>query len=440
MAFVVSASTNVFGTGATGATGGGAGGGGVGVVETLTSPTGLVIGYNVAPFATGASNIFVGSEAAYNIRGGNLNIGVGFKVGTNMGGDANVYVGGLVAQGASAASCNVAVGTLAGAALTTGSRNTLVGSAADVFPGASTRCVAVGVGAVSGSLDSVAVGASARASGRGAVSLGASASAMADGAFDIAGRIRGGWANVASPVSSYVVQVEADALLMTGGRVVALSDGAAARWSIGCSAPDGDLLFQSRDGAAVRMVNSFAPGVLNFTGQHRCVLEEGEDASALEPGLLVSFTGEFAPGGLGLRRGVDEDEATPIVRVTAESGDACVLGVLRRVVSGPAAAAAAEWALGNLRFSVPRSDEFSFRGDHPPRVELEVDAKGDSTVWVSDENGPVRRGDLLMSARKRAGHAAKQHGAYVTAGTVGKAMQAAAYDADGRASVRVSLL
>jgi hypothetical protein len=195
-------------------------------------------------------------------------------------------------------------------------------------------------------------------------------------------------------------------------------------------------VLRSANGAAVRFVDDFVPGVLDFTAQHRCDSFEGERQGRGSPrfpglgctppepiGRLVVATGAYSHRDGGTEPTVDE--AVPVVALCTVARDPRVFGVVSAVsdTSGPPVAGRAGRAgragpvyrLGNLAFHV---EDVRTRGGG--RL-LTVNAAGEGGICVCDENGPIRAGDLLVSSGTVPGAAMRQGDDVVRACTAAKA-------------------
>jgi hypothetical protein len=455
-------------TGSAAINGGTPGGGGS---SDVTSANGsLSVGQNCAPLNTSVGNTFVGfSVASRSLRGG-ANTAFGSSIAPSLAGDSNVYVGVAAAPAATYAAGNVVVGAAAAAALALGTNNVVVGaSAAPAGPaggGDPTAAVAVGAGAVASS-SATSVGASASARGAASVALGAGAVADGTGHFSLAGRVEGYFSSAGAQgaaagsayfaYDTYAVQVNADVLKVANGGALAFcprggggsnvsslassATNATPAWTLQLASPRPsaartsgalDLALQSSSGASVRFVDDFVPGLLDFTAQHRCraspplrppipeaatgaedaQTQTGAEADSDASGLLVVATGRYAGacslGACSLGAAPTVDEAVPVVALARRAYDPRVFGVVSAlpasaapgVGGGGGGRATTAFRLGNLAFDVP---------DTRSGVVV-VNAAGEGGMWVSDENGPIANGDLLVSSAELPGYAMRQGG------------------------------
>jgi hypothetical protein len=443
-----------------------------GTADVNTSANNSVsLGTGCAPNNTGLSNAFVGYAAAADSLKGDANVVVGYGAAAGLGGNGNVITGATAGPAVTFASGNVLVGMSAGAGVVTGASNVMLGAASGTVPGvAGLGAVesAVAVGAVaSAASGAVSVGAAASAIGSASVALGSNVVVRGDGHFSLASRVEGyftaaggvGGGRTQQAYDTYAVQVNADVLKVANGgalafcaRVAPVSSSfpssnvsslasagtsAAPTWTLQLAAPAStrtssvapDLVFSSANGASVRFVDDFVPGVLDFTAQHRCVFECGGATPALHPphpssplgrpasdrmpGLLVVATGRYRGGR------ISADEAVPHVALCTRAYDPRVFGVLSATPAHP-------FRLGNLAFDVPYA-AFGF-GFGSSSTVVVVNSAGEGGMWVSDENGPISNGDLLTSSGRLPGHAMNQGSDAVCSYTVAKATCDCAFD------------
>jgi hypothetical protein len=411
------------------------------IAATLGLSTGqnasTVLGQNCATLNRGLSNTFIGFNALVNSTAGNNDTVVGFGAAQNLLGNNNVMLGSSVALNAFAASGNVVVGSYAAPGLGgSGSSNVAIGTQADTLRDASSA-VAIGHATGAGTA-ATALGAGAIATGRGSVALGSAATTNGAGTFSIVGRVRGYYVNAdkgaMTQLDTYAVQVEADALKLGNGAALAfcpkypndtvVASNCLPAWaaSLSNNGSSGflDLVFRSTDGAVVRFVDDFRPGLLDFTAQHRCVLRASEGAPTV-PGMIVVATGEYrsccssSNGG----RGVTADEAVPIVELATDARDARAFGVLSDAnFESRDNDAVSTYRFGNLAF-VRAPPELPV---HENMRWVVVNAAGEGGILACDAGGAIRNGDLLTTAGSpHEGAAMRQAEPWVAAHTVAKA-------------------
>jgi len=245
----------------------------------------VVIGLGGAQNQSGINNLFIGYQVAALSTVGNNNVGLGYQAAYSLAGNGNVIMGSMSGKRMTLSSGNVALGVGSAALLQGAFSNVIVGAGADATTTNAAGCIAIGANCrASGgngnvSVAATAIGVGARADGRYALALGAGVVASGDGSFTVANRLRG--YRSTTDAGSYVVQVDADALKLANGGVVAfaartfsaVSSAALATpadqpvaWRIGLEG--NDLVFRSAGGSVVRMVDDYVSGVLDFVASH----------------------------------------------------------------------------------------------------------------------------------------------------------------------------
>jgi hypothetical protein len=188
----------------------------------------------------------------------------------------------------------------------------------------------------------------------------------------------------------------------------------AKNWSL-CVHPDqadpsySELRINSWLGTGLVLTEDFDPGVLNFTGQHRCAIAAGQPAGGFPPGTLVRATGRHR--GLDGSRRPSVDESLPEVERTLSPMDPAAFGVVSRI-ERQAGEGGFVFSLGSLRWPRPAPPDGMARAV--------VNSCGEGGVLVCGEGGEVRNGDLLCSSGTP-GVAMRQGCHRVMSYTVGKA-------------------
>lgn len=145
-----------------------------------------------------------------------------------------------------------------------------------------------------------------------------------------------------------------------------------------------DIQLASWKSTAVTFTELFSPGLLNFTGSHRCSHPRDEDFDwRAHVGRIVVSTGVYS--NLDGDPTVGIDEAVPVVDLCAAERDPRVFGVL--AASEDRKQAHRCFELGNLRFSHPKTTH-----------KLVVNSVGEGGIWVCGANGPLMNGDLICSS------------------------------------------
>jgi hypothetical protein len=161
--------------------------------------------------------------------------------------------------------------------------------------------------------------------------------------------------------------------------------GGAEGWTLGLQDSEArgkyDLAMRSATGTAVVFCNDFVPAVMNFTGQHRCVMF-GEAPPA---GSVLVATGAFdCPDS----DAIDVDEAIPVVAVSDRAMDKRAFGVLSKVEAKRGLTRRIQ--VGNLCFIRPRKRADEWR--------VVVNGSGEGAIRVCGEGGDIEVGDLLCTS------------------------------------------
>ena len=155
-------------------------------------------------------------------------------------------------------------------------------------------------------------------------------------------------------------------------------------------------------------------GLMNFTGQHRCIPEDEQIYDNIEDyvGMVVEATGLYnsinvAPDGSVIT--ITEptvNESQPIVKLTTSAKSKKVYGVISAKEDGD-----------SRNFSVG-----VFNSSYGERTDnrLFINSVGEGGILVCNENGNIENGDLLCSS-SISGIAMKQTEEYVANFTIGKA-------------------
>lgn len=176
-----------------------------------------------------------------------------------------------------------------------------------------------------------------------------------------------------------------------------------------------DLTMTSSHGTQVTFCDDFVPGILNFTAQHRCVMDGGRTAL---PGSVLIATGAYA--GLDGSSLATMDEAIPIVSLCTIARDPRVFGVMS---SRETTDRVRTFRIGSMGFSLPRRPSDQSR--------VIVNSGGEGCILVCAENGPICNGDLLASSSCD-GIAMRQGDDFVRSFTVAKATCACSFQLSER--------
>lgn len=359
------------------------------------------IGYNAAPNSLGQWNTYTGYNVARFSKTGSYNVVVGAECALLLNTSYNCILGyGATRNFSTGNGGNTVYGALAAPSLYTGGgSNTIVGFAANAADGTgnstviganatatATNALAVGAVATAGA-DAIAIGMGANASGRNSLAIGTGVSTYTEGSIDIMGRIKG----LVIPGNKYELCLKSDITRLSGGALGFASSSNVDKtvWcaftspsSLSTTKTD-DLVFMSANGVATRLSDTFRAGVLNFTGQHRCLFDELYEH--LQVGMIAVSTGRYCD-----LSGSDEvhiDEALPILKVCNKPYDPSVFGVVS-FVEGESDEMHV-FQVGTMVAHVAAVDR-----------RVSVNSVGEGCVLVCNEGGHLKNGDLIVSSSR----------------------------------------
>ena len=166
-----------------------------------------------------------------------------------------------------------------------------------------------------------------------------------------------------------------------------------------------DLVMVSNNGTMISFCDNFEPGVLNFTGKHRCATA----MPAVNPedliGRIVVSTGSYK--NLQNQAVISMDEAIPVVTLASSHADPRVFGVIGGVEEEMTSRRS--FKVGNLQFTQDK-DVIDNR--------LIIHSVGEGALWVCDEAGPLKNGDLIVSGPE--GYGVRQADDLIRNSTVAK--------------------
>lgn len=171
------------------------------------------------------------------------------------------------------------------------------------------------------------------------------------------------------------------------------------------TAHSADLTFRSSLGTTFTLCDNFEPGVLNFTGKHRCSLE-GPLPPGGGAGMLVVTTGDVRNLDGSTVPGLDE--SLPVVRLSMEARDPRAYGV---IAGSEAEGEDRRFRLASIVFGCARDDA--------REAKVIVNSAGEGGMWVCNETGEPLNGDLLETS-SFPGHARRQVDDVVRSTTVAK--------------------
>jgi hypothetical protein len=150
--------------------------------------------------------------------------------------------------------------------------------------------------------------------------------------------------------------------------------------------------------------------VTSFTGQHKCVPENGEP---VEKGLIVSASkNKFVKlnGGLDTgKKAITIDESLPVVSLSNVAQDKACFGVVSSTEEANTVYRI-ETTNGGVISHIPKT-----LGDN----RVIVNSVGEGAIWVCDANGPLESGDYITTSNV-AGYGQKQTGEFLANYTVAK--------------------
>lgn len=360
------------------------------------------IGYNAAPNSLGQWNTYTGYNVARFSKTGSYNVAVGAECALLVGTSYNCIVGyGASRNIAGGGGGNTIFGSLTTPSLYTGGgSNTAIGFAANIADGVgngttlganssahANNAVAVGATATAKGFNSIALGTGAVANGINTLAIGANVSVAGTGSIDIMGRIKG--SVVPSSTNKYELCLRSDITRLSGGALGFASSSNVDK-SVWCaftspssSDKTDDLVFMSANGVATRLSDNFRAGVLNFTGQHRCLFDECYDH--LKVGMIAVSTGKYKD--LSGSDKVHIDEALPILKICRKAYDPAVFGVVSSIEGD--GDEVHEFQVGTIVAHVNAVDR-----------RVSVNSVGEGCVLVCDEGGDLRNGDLIVSSSR----------------------------------------
>lgn len=387
------------------------------VMGVLTSsPTGVINDPTTGTLAigdkatgSGLANTLVGNLIASGGDGGSFNTVIGYSAAPGVSSDDNVIVG---AQ--------------AGLQCINGGRNVLLGSRADVFSAADTGSIVIGAFARSGGPGSIVIGDAVSATGQGGMNIGNKITGIADSTS------AGGYVMlVGGPTVSRLRLSTSSNVVMESPLLFTAGAGQQNWWRIAPVPATNDGLLQhlqirSRNNTVITFQDTFVPGVLNFTGQHRCMPAVSEDvvSSAWRIGSIVTSCGRIHNLDGSMHASVNE--ALPVVDLSRKERDPCVFGVYAGTEESTADTR--PFNIGNMVFHVP------LESNVVQKKRVIINSTGEGGILVCDWNGLVQNGDYLTSS-PLPGIAMRQDGDALCRYTVAKATSDAQAASDDTTSM-----
>jgi hypothetical protein len=194
--------------------------------------------------------------------------------------------------------------------------------------------------------------------------------------------------------------------------------------------PDNELVFESKHGTMMTLIDEFRPEVLNFTGKHRCRWQRGSFLEKLinernssgdfsrHFGKIVVASGTYCD--LDGNEEISIDEAVPEIDISLRARDKRVFGVIGGFVSAESEESHGKkqnyttFHIGNVAFRRTNNGKEM----DPSRVI--VQSVGEGAIQVCDINGPIENGDFITTSDSP-GMGMRQDENYVMNSTVARA-------------------
>jgi hypothetical protein len=183
------------------------------------------------------------------------------------------------------------------------------------------------------------------------------------------------------------------------------------------------LVFKSGTGTTVKLGDDFTTEILNFTGKHRCKLEDCEYWKGMI-GKIVIANGKYC--NLDNKPEISIDEAIPVIQLSHDPFDKRAFGVISGIedVSDKRV-----YRIGNLQFENTKADAED--------VKVIVNSVGEGGIWICNANGIFKNGDLITTSSLE-GYGMNQNNDYVTSSTVGKITCDCDFTSDDCESINVN--
>jgi len=176
------------------------------------------------------------------------------------------------------------------------------------------------------------------------------------------------------------------------------------KWGIGINTYN-DLAFCYNKLARGWINDSGGNPNFNFTGQHRTQMEENNEETLSNitdyVGLIVSSTGTYIQQVLGdyIIAGIDINEALPKIKLTNQTKDKCVFGVVSR---------GEDLNSVDPRRIYQSGIFFSAYDKQSGDERVIVNSVGEGGIWVCDVNGALENGDFITTTELAPGYGVKQ--------------------------------
>jgi hypothetical protein len=145
-----------------------------------------------------------------------------------------------------------------------------------------------------------------------------------------------------------------------------------------------ELIFKSHNNIVASFTDSFHPGVINFTGQHRCTGRFNKKEMEDLVGKIVVSTGEYSD--LNNDKTLTINEAIPIVSLCKCENDKRCFGVVSDRESDDIQR---EFKIGNLKFHMQKKRRSK---------KYMINSVGEGGIWVCNIGGNIYNGDYITSS------------------------------------------
>jgi hypothetical protein len=146
------------------------------------------------------------------------------------------------------------------------------------------------------------------------------------------------------------------------------------------------LVFESSTGSILRFGDDFQPEQLNFTGKHRCVMNNLQQVkNEMLVGRIVYATGDYM--NLDSKNDISIDESIPIIELCEQHKDKRVFGVISSIEEP---SEQRSYRLGNLEMLLKKNED---------DIRVIVNSVGEGGIWVCNINGCLKNGDLITSSQ-----------------------------------------
>ena len=198
--------------------------------------------------------------------------------------------------------------------------------------------------------------------------------------------------------------------LNVADRLVLLSGNGTNQWNQYVSISSNQnpyLVFQSDTGSVIKLGDDFTPELFNFTGKHRCsgTINYNDSTENSLIGKIVVATGDYV--NLDNEHTISIDEAIPIITLASNVCDSRAFGVISGFETNNNKRV---YRLGNLHFETEKRED---------DIKVIVNSVGEGGIWVCNQNGSLRNGDLIVCSAL-SGYGMKQQDDIVRSYTVAK--------------------